>query len=722
MWPWRKQAEPPAIGTGPADSTTTGNTAGNSADSGRPAGSGEQSVVRRPRADWQLVAPIQRVVGDPPLINPVQRFSGSLAAWRDPSFLAPLAHALHPEEPSGVITDLATPHADPSAGHLHGGDVAMPLATPASPPKRPAGAAVQRSAIASAGPAATPASSIARAESPSSATSSSETSSAEGSGPSSVDTSHVESSGSATSGSATSSSVTPSAPTVGADHVDSTPVAQRVDQSGFAPLTGVGPLPVFTLPAVASAGTAATPSSAPLPLIQRVTDAPAAGARPAAGGSAAANSTPLLGTPESPAPSTPPAAAAPEPPAAQPRRRLGLGEPIVGGMPLQRLSTGPDATPTPAAGPALGDGHFGVDGHFEGDGHVHDTVQRTPDDHAATPPSAPLLGDQPLATGPDTFDTAGGDTAGTSTAGGAHPAGLPLIAPDVVNALPTLPLATSSAGSAPGQTSGGRAASPVVARLIGDRPSLLGGNEGGASGGGAQAGGAPLGGAGSPASHGGGSSRQPQLDAPAAPIAWVDPAAELRLGNSPAIQRLAATPARSSASNRAGGHGGGQPTGGQPTNDMATRGGPAASMVYAQRATGEPSAPGGSAMAGGYGGGNGYSGGNAFSSGGGFSGGVPMSQLPIATASWVNPAVQRAEVAAPPPVVQTVTMQREAAPAPAPVEAQAAAPAADAGGGHEAGGDAEAMVTKLFDPLLSRLKAELRLDRERRGSLTDLWH
>jgi hypothetical protein len=32
------------------------------------------------------------------------------------------------------------------------------------------------------------------------------------------------------------------------------------------------------------------------------------------------------------------------------------------------------------------------------------------------------------------------------------------------------------------------------------------------------------------------------------------------------------------------------------------------------------------------------------------------------------------------------------------------------------------LVKKLFDPLLRRLKIELRLDRERRGRLTDLSH
>jgi hypothetical protein len=34
----------------------------------------------------------------------------------------------------------------------------------------------------------------------------------------------------------------------------------------------------------------------------------------------------------------------------------------------------------------------------------------------------------------------------------------------------------------------------------------------------------------------------------------------------------------------------------------------------------------------------------------------------------------------------------------------------------------EELLGKLYDPLLRRLKAELWLDRERRGALTDRWH
>ncbi|WP_344800020.1 hypothetical protein [Actinokineospora diospyrosa] len=63
--------------------------------------------------------------------------------------------------------------------------------------------------------------------------------------------------------------------------------------------------------------------------------------------------------------------------------------------------------------------------------------------------------------------------------------------------------------------------------------------------------------------------------------------------------------------------------------------------------------------------------------------------------------------AAPPPVTQT----------PAPAAASTGAPAS--GAPPEA--VPEELVRKLFDPLLRRLKTELRLDRERRGRVTDRW-
>ena len=54
--------------------------------------------------------------------------------------------------------------------------------------------------------------------------------------------------------------------------------------------------------------------------------------------------------------------------------------------------------------------------------------------------------------------------------------------------------------------------------------------------------------------------------------------------------------------------------------------------------------------------------------------------------------------------------------------AGAPAPGAPAAGSAAGGTSPEELVKKLFDPLLRRLKTELRLDRERRGMLTDLRH
>jgi hypothetical protein len=110
--------------------------------------------------------------------------------------------------------------------------------------------------------------------------------------------------------------------------------------------------------------------------------------------------------------------------------------------------------------------------------------------------------------------------------------------------------------------------------------------------------------------------------------------------------------------------------------------------------------------------------------------------LPVASTEPVNGTgwavahagpvlVQRQEPAGAPPPAQA---DQPVAPAP-PESAAAAAPqtAAPAPGAAPAGVPAaqtepDELVKKLFDPLLRRLKTELRLDRERRGVLTDRWH
>lgn len=94
--------------------------------------------------------------------------------------------------------------------------------------------------------------------------------------------------------------------------------------------------------------------------------------------------------------------------------------------------------------------------------------------------------------------------------------------------------------------------------------------------------------------------------------------------------------------------------------------------------------------------------------------------LPVARmAEPAPPAADPAPAPAPPPVV--VAREADAPiphdPAPAPAPVTAAAPVAGS-----PPPETEELVKKLFDPLLRRLKTELRLDRERRGALTDRPH
>ena len=54
---------------------------------------------------------LQRISADLGPVAPLDRFADSLATHQDPRFLAPLAHALTPDAPSGEVTGMATPAA-----------------------------------------------------------------------------------------------------------------------------------------------------------------------------------------------------------------------------------------------------------------------------------------------------------------------------------------------------------------------------------------------------------------------------------------------------------------------------------------------------------------------------------------------------------------------------------------------------------------------------------
>jgi hypothetical protein len=109
------------------------------------------------------------------------------------------------------------------------------------------------------------------------------------------------------------------------------------------------------------------------------------------------------------------------------------------------------------------------------------------------------------------------------------------------------------------------------------------------------------------------------------------------------------------------------------------------------------------------------------------SGAVPASSTPHAAQVWLPGAspvtvVAQRDVAQPEPSGSEPAAASPTEPEPTPDPAPATAPitTAPATAAAAAGGDPEELVKKLFDPLLRRLKAELWLDRERRGRLTDL--
>ncbi len=70
------------------------------------------------RQAWRDLPPLQRVVTATPAIAPREEFSSALSSWQNPSFLAPLAHLVDPDGPSGHVRGLAGPAApQPTSPH-----------------------------------------------------------------------------------------------------------------------------------------------------------------------------------------------------------------------------------------------------------------------------------------------------------------------------------------------------------------------------------------------------------------------------------------------------------------------------------------------------------------------------------------------------------------------------------------------------------------------------
>lgn len=101
MWPWRRRS--------PVQRMAETASAAPAAPATPPA--------RTPA--WSGLPPIQRSLGDPPLVNPPGRFTAGLAAWRTFAYLEPLGHAVGPDQPAGLIGDIATVDTSGAAGPVH---------------------------------------------------------------------------------------------------------------------------------------------------------------------------------------------------------------------------------------------------------------------------------------------------------------------------------------------------------------------------------------------------------------------------------------------------------------------------------------------------------------------------------------------------------------------------------------------------------------------------
>ncbi|MGW1060450.1 hypothetical protein [Micromonospora rubida] len=132
------------------------------ADAPAPPTDGSPAHTRSAPPAWQSLPPLQRVTPDEPRLNLPDTFTGSLAAWRDPSYLAPLGHLVGAAEPAGVLHETAVPVSEPPrpapepVGRTRGGDPGpLPLATP-SADSRPPAPSLQRQAAGPPGSTPTP--------------------------------------------------------------------------------------------------------------------------------------------------------------------------------------------------------------------------------------------------------------------------------------------------------------------------------------------------------------------------------------------------------------------------------------------------------------------------------------------------------------------------------------------------------------------------------------
>ena len=134
-WPWRAQRTVQRSAASAASAST--------GDAGPPAGAPTHRRDEPPA--WLGLPAIQRVTPDEPRLNLPESFTGSLAAWRDPSYLSPLGHLVGAGEPAGVLHGAVLPVPEPAPADpgTAGGTPAdtltsLPLVTPPPEARRTA--------------------------------------------------------------------------------------------------------------------------------------------------------------------------------------------------------------------------------------------------------------------------------------------------------------------------------------------------------------------------------------------------------------------------------------------------------------------------------------------------------------------------------------------------------------------------------------------------------
>ena len=96
MWPWRRRA---AASRGEANPPPP-----SPADPAAPPWTAPPARPTPPA--WQSLPPLQRTLAADTLTIGPDRVTDSLAAWGNPSYLAPLGHTVGEREPAGVLHDL----------------------------------------------------------------------------------------------------------------------------------------------------------------------------------------------------------------------------------------------------------------------------------------------------------------------------------------------------------------------------------------------------------------------------------------------------------------------------------------------------------------------------------------------------------------------------------------------------------------------------------------